>query len=78
MQFGPSRSFSLIGGSGTVEAAARVFDAGDGPVAGLVRFEWDALTWFEEDEPIYEHPRNPMRGWTRCARIVTSPSRSTA
>jgi uncharacterized protein (DUF427 family) len=36
-----------------------VFDDGDGPVAGLVRFEWDRLTWFEEDEPIYGHPRNP-------------------
>lgn len=35
----------------------RVFD--DGAVAGLVRFEWDALTWFEEDERIHVHPRNP-------------------
>jgi uncharacterized protein (DUF427 family) len=45
--------------SGTVEGAARVFDAGDGAVAGLVSFTWDAVTWFEEDEPIYGHPRNP-------------------
>jgi uncharacterized protein (DUF427 family) len=37
--------------------AARVFDEGD--FAGLVRFRWDALNWFEEDEPIYGHPRNP-------------------
>jgi len=37
-----------------------VFDSdGDGPVAGYVRFEWDALDWFEEDEPIMGHPRNP-------------------
>ncbi len=35
----------------------RVFDEGD--LAGLVRFRWDALSWFEEDEPIYGHPRNP-------------------
>jgi uncharacterized protein (DUF427 family) len=35
----------------------RVFD--DGPFAGLVRFRFDLLTWFEEDEPIYGHPRNP-------------------
>ncbi len=27
-----------------------------GPVAGLVRFDWAALSWFEEDEPIYGHP----------------------
>jgi uncharacterized protein (DUF427 family) len=26
----------------------------------LVRFEWDSLDeWFEEDEPIYTHPRDP-------------------
>ena len=37
--------------------AARVFD--DGAFAGLVRFDWDALDWFEEDEPIFGHPRNP-------------------
>ena len=35
----------------------RVLDEGD--VAGLVRFRWDMLEWFEEDEPIYGHPRNP-------------------
>lgn len=35
----------------------RVLDEGD--VAGLVRFRWDTLEWFEEDEPIYGHPRNP-------------------
>jgi uncharacterized protein (DUF427 family) len=38
-------------------AGIRVFD--DGPFAGLVRFRFDLLTWFEEDEPIYGHPRNP-------------------
>ncbi len=59
VQLGPSRTFSLVGGGQTHESAARVFDDGDGPVAGLVRFEWDPLTWFEEDEPIYGHPRNP-------------------
>ena len=60
VQFGPSRTYSLVGDGQTRESAVRVFDAeGDGPVAGLVRFEWAALTWFEEDEPIYGHPRNP-------------------
>ena len=59
VQFGPSRMFSLVAGSRTVEAAARVFDDGDGVVAGLVKFTWDAVSWFEEDEPIYGHPRNP-------------------
>ena len=59
VQFGPSRTFALVGASGTYPSAARVFDEGEGPVAGLVRFDWAALNWFEEDEPIYGHPRNP-------------------
>ncbi len=57
IQLGSSRLHSLVGADMTHEKAARVFD--DGPVAGLVRFEWDHLRWFEEDEPIYGHPRNP-------------------
>jgi uncharacterized protein (DUF427 family) len=29
-------------------------------VAGCVRFEWDALdAWFEEDEEVFVHPRSP-------------------
>jgi uncharacterized protein (DUF427 family) len=28
-------------------------------VADLVRFDWDALDWFEEDEQVFVHPRNP-------------------
>ncbi|MFJ5643796.1 DUF427 domain-containing protein [Streptomyces sp. NPDC093223] len=43
------------------EGAAWVWDA-DAPSAlhGTVRFEWNALdTWFEEDEPVYVHPRSP-------------------
>jgi len=59
VQLGASRTFSLVGDGQTHESAARVFDEGDGPVAGLVRFEWDRLTWYEEDEPIWGHPRNP-------------------
>ncbi|PND55756.1 hypothetical protein CRM90_21145 [Mycobacterium sp. ENV421] len=59
VQFGPSRTCAVSAGSQTHPSAARVFDAGEGPVAGLVRFDWAALNWFEEDEPIYGHPRNP-------------------
>ena len=59
VQFGPSRMFSLVSQSGTHASAARVFDEDAGEFAGLVRFEWEPLTWFEEDEPIYGHPRNP-------------------
>jgi uncharacterized protein (DUF427 family) len=60
VQFGASRLHSLVGAGQLHESAARVFDAGtDSPVAGMVRFDWDALRWFEEDEPIYVHPRSP-------------------
>lgn len=31
----------------------------DGPAAGTVRFEWDELEWFEEDERVFVHARNP-------------------
>ncbi|CAN5748177.1 DUF427 domain-containing protein [soil metagenome] len=59
VQLGPSRLFSVTAGGRVQKSVARVFDAGDGPVAGSVRFEWDALDWFEEDEPIVGHPRSP-------------------
>src|SRR3977135_495244 len=51
VHFGPSRTFSWVTDGQTHEAAARVFDDGDGPVAGLVRFEWDPLNWFGETAP---------------------------
>jgi len=60
VQLGPSRLHALVGAGQTHASAARVFDRdGDSPVAGLVRFEWGSLRWFEEDEPIFGHPRNP-------------------
>src|SRR4051812_14027417 len=60
VQFGPSRLYSLTGGGVVRKGAARAFDAdGGGVAAGTVRFDWDALDWFEEDEAIVGHPRNP-------------------
>jgi uncharacterized protein (DUF427 family) len=30
------------------------------PLRGLVRLDWNAMSeWFEEDEPVYTHPRDP-------------------
>ncbi len=48
---------------GAVERAAalRVYteDSLEG-LAGMARFEWDALdAWFEEDEEVFVHPRDP-------------------
>jgi uncharacterized protein (DUF427 family) len=57
LQLGSSRLYSLTSPERIWKSAARLYDSG--PVAGSVRFEWDALDWFEEDEPIIGHPRNP-------------------
>jgi uncharacterized protein (DUF427 family) len=57
LQLGSSRLFSLNSAERMHKSAARLYDSG--PVAGSVRFEWDALDGFEEDEPIIGHPRNP-------------------
>jgi len=60
LQLGPSRLHSLTSDRRTHKGAARVYEAdGGGPIAGYVRFEWDTLDWFEEDEQIIGHPRNP-------------------
>jgi uncharacterized protein (DUF427 family) len=58
---GTARLHGLRVGAVTRPNAARVYgeDAIDG-LAGMARFEWDALdAWYEEDEQVFVHPRNP-------------------
>jgi uncharacterized protein (DUF427 family) len=58
---GTARRIGLRVGGITRPAAGRVYteDALPG-LAGLARLDWDALdAWFEEDEEIFVHPRNP-------------------
>lgn len=61
----PSRGdadvFDLRVGDATVPAvAARHAGSPIPELRDLVRFDWDAIDeWFEEDEPIYTHPRDP-------------------
>lgn len=44
--------------------------AGCPPIGELVAFEWDQVdAWFEEDEEIYVHPRNP---YTRIDALESS------
>jgi uncharacterized protein (DUF427 family) len=54
-----------------VPKAARRYP--DSPIEALrdhVRLEWDAMdAWFEEDEPVYVHPRNP---YTRVDILASS------
>ena len=58
---GTVRRHALRAGRELRPAAAWVWqdDAAEG-LPGTVRFEWDALdAWFEEDEQVFVHPRNP-------------------
>ena len=58
---GTARRHGLRAGSLDRPGTVRVFggNAIDG-VAGTARFDWDALdAWYEEDEQIFVHPRNP-------------------
>ncbi|MEV4756994.1 DUF427 domain-containing protein [Micromonospora sp. NPDC049559] len=58
---GTARQLGLRAGDIERPAAARLYtdDALPG-LAGLVRFEWEALdAWYEEDEEVFVHPRNP-------------------
>ncbi|MEU8615905.1 DUF427 domain-containing protein [Actinoplanes sp. NPDC048791] len=55
---GSARRVGLRSGEVTRSAAGHLHTGGE--LAGLVRLEWDALdAWFEEDEQVFVHPRNP-------------------
>jgi uncharacterized protein (DUF427 family) len=58
---GTARQHGLKVGHVTRPKALRVYGADALPrLAGLARFEWDALdAWYEEDEQVFVHPRNP-------------------
>jgi uncharacterized protein (DUF427 family) len=58
---GPARRYGLRAGETSRPGVAHVYgdDALEG-LAGTVRFEWAALdAWFEEDEEVFVHPRDP-------------------
>ena len=58
---GEASCFDVAGGGRVAEAAAWQYP--DAPVEGLrrlIRFDWGAMdAWFEEDEEVFVHPRNP-------------------
>jgi uncharacterized protein (DUF427 family) len=61
LQRGTARRYGLRAGSQERPASVRVFgaDAVRG-IVGTARFDWNALdAWYEEDEQIFVHPRNP-------------------
>jgi uncharacterized protein (DUF427 family) len=68
---GDAALFDVVAGNVTAQSAARRYP--DSPLEALrdlVRLEFDAMTeWFEEDEPIYVHPRDP---YTRIDILASS------
>lgn len=49
-----------VGGTHRVGAGRRYEESRIKQLVGKVRFDWDALdAWFEEDEQVFVHPRNP-------------------
>jgi uncharacterized protein (DUF427 family) len=58
---GDGRTFTVTaGGSEVAGAAVRYEDSPIEELRDLIRFEWGAMdAWFEEDEEVFTHPRNP-------------------
>lgn len=65
IQHSPSRGdgqvFDVkVAGAGADGAALRYPDSPIESLRGLVRLDWASMSeWFEEDEPVYVHPRDP-------------------
>jgi uncharacterized protein (DUF427 family) len=74
-RLGTSSVHTLAVGDTTRPAAARRYGPDADPaVVDTVRFEWSALdAWFEEDEKVWVHPRNPYTrvDALRSSRLVT-------
>ena len=68
---GDARTFSVVAGGREAEGAAWRFD--DSPIEALrdlVRLDWAAMdAWFEEDEEVFTHPRDP---YTRVDILASS------
>jgi uncharacterized protein (DUF427 family) len=60
---GEGEVYDVKAGTATAAAAALAYPEPhlDG-LKDLVRLDWNAMTeWFEEDEPVYTHPRDPYK-----------------
>ena len=62
LRLGVAADYGLRVGELARTGAARLYS--ESPIAGVagcLRFEWNALDhWFEEDEEVFVHPRNPF------------------
>ena len=68
---GDARHFTIKAGSRTAEdAALRYVDSPIEELRDLIRLDWAAMdAWFEEDEEVYTHPRDP---YTRVDILASS------
>jgi uncharacterized protein (DUF427 family) len=68
---GDAQHFTIKAGSReAVDAALRYVDSPSAELRDLIRLDWDAMDgWFEEDEEVYTHPRDP---YTRVEILATS------
>ena len=57
---GTTELYGLKVGGVARPRSARLYKEAEGQLLNTVRFDWEALdSWFEEDEQIFVHPRNP-------------------
>ena len=68
---GDARTFTVrAGGKEAPRAALRYEDSPIEELRDLIRLEWDAMdAWFEEDEEVFTHPRDP---YTRVDILASS------
>jgi uncharacterized protein (DUF427 family) len=68
---GDAQHFTVkAGGREAVDAARRYVDSPIPELRDLIRLDWDAMDgWFEEDEEVYTHPRDP---YTRVDILASS------
>ncbi|HEY2437974.1 MAG TPA: DUF427 domain-containing protein [Solirubrobacteraceae bacterium] len=68
---GDAKTLSVLaGGSRALGAAALYENSPIDELRGTVRLQWDAMeAWFEEDEEVYTHPRDP---YTRVDILASS------
>ncbi|KAL0579054.1 hypothetical protein V5O48_002947 [Marasmius crinis-equi] len=58
---GGKGTYDIVVGSRRAEGAVKVFD-GDDKLAGLAKIDFKAMdAWFEEDEQIFVHPKDPYK-----------------
>ncbi|MFD9129852.1 DUF427 domain-containing protein [Kitasatospora sp. NPDC059571] len=70
-RLGDARLFTITAGGRTAEDAAWQYEQSPvEAVRGFVRFDWSAMdAWFEEDEEVYTHARDP---YTRIDVLASS------